>query len=128
MSQAHVFLARPGAGAFEFSFKFECEFDFAGTVDLSATDYDGYGHIALLETVFAITNSYPDEMHIGDHHRGDVVEWRSRGNRSLSVGDVVLYGECFWFCTSFGWERISTASQNLRNAFLSAHRPTFKEA
>jgi hypothetical protein len=34
-------------------------------------------------------------------------EYRARGNRSLSKGDVVAIGEVAWACASNGWEQIS---------------------
>jgi hypothetical protein len=35
-------------------------------------------------------------------------EYRARGLRSLSKGDVVTIGEVAWACASTGWEQIAT--------------------
>lgn len=35
-------------------------------------------------------------------------EYRARGNRSLSVGDVVVVGEAAYACENVGWKRITT--------------------
>ena len=36
------------------------------------------------------------------------IEYRHNRNRSLSVGDVVVIGECAFSVESFGWRRIPT--------------------
>ena len=35
--------------------------------------------------------------------------YRAAGNRSLSVGDVVILGEIGWTVAQYGWDTISTA-------------------
>lgn len=46
-----------------------------------------------------------DRFNIGDPDSDPVVaEYRRAGNRSLSVGDVVLIDEAPWFCGSIGWD------------------------
>ncbi len=59
--------------------------------------------IAALEDVF-------EQLNVG----GDLVEakayttrYREYGNRSLSVGDVVVLGETAWAVGRFGWDQIS---------------------
>jgi hypothetical protein len=61
--------------------------------------------IAALETVF-------EQLNIG----GDMVPaepwttaYRAAGNRSLSVGDVVVVGDAAFAVASFGWDRVTTA-------------------
>jgi hypothetical protein len=44
---------------------------------------------AAAEVAFAVTNSYPDELHCPARYRDDVVLYRAAGYRSLSVGDLV---------------------------------------
>ena len=44
-----------------------------------------------------------------DHPTADwALAYRLRGNRSLSVGDVLVLGETAWACASVGWTAIST--------------------
>jgi hypothetical protein len=69
-------------------------------------DYPEVGGVEqLLEHVY-------EQLNVG----GDIVpatEWttkyRAEGNRSLSVGDVVLLGETAWTCSSFGWQNCRVA-------------------
>jgi hypothetical protein len=67
-------------------------------------ELDGDEPMAMLNEVF-------EQLNIG----GDLApatEWteayRAAGNRSLSVGDVVVLGETAWTVARFGWEIIST--------------------
>jgi hypothetical protein len=61
--------------------------------------YDGYGfklrleaadHLAAAELVFAILNSYPEELHCPAEYAPIVAEYRKQKNRSLSVGDLLV--------------------------------------
>lgn len=61
--------------------------------------YDGAGsrfeveagsHVEAAEVAFAVCNSYPDEMHAGGVYLDVVKRYRNGGNRSLSVGDLVM--------------------------------------
>lgn len=36
-------------------------------------------------------------------------DYRARRNRSLSKGDVVVFGETAWSCESVGWKQLSLA-------------------
>ena len=38
------------------------------------------------------------------------IHYRTNGNPSLSVGDVVVLGEMAWACATAGWSPISTAA------------------
>lgn len=120
---AHVLLARPGAGAFERSFKAESEFDYAFALELGDTDPrhpDWEPHQIVLELAFGVTNSYAGELHCPACYSDLVAAYRAAGNRSLSVGDVVLVGEGLWFCASLGWDFIDQPSANLRAAIEAA--------
>jgi len=59
--------------------------------------------LADCETVFAICNSYPEEMHCDPKYIGQVSHYRDEQNRSLSVGDVVQIGEAAFHVDSFGF-------------------------
>lgn len=137
MIVAHVFLARMGAGAFARRFTFDSEFDPAGIIEItepySAYYADGLDPdvdparepMVALEDVFAICNSYagdPPEFHCDRKYEPDVIAWRQRGNRSLSVGDVVAIGESFYFCASAGWDVIAVPSPKLMSAFILSVR------
>ena len=61
--------------------------------------YDGYGftfnvetstHQAAAEVTWAVCNSYPDELHCQQRYAEDVLAYRDAGNRSLSMGDMVV--------------------------------------
>ena len=39
---------------------------------------------------------------------GKEQEYRARGNRSLSIGDVVIVGETAWACEDVGWKLVTT--------------------
>lgn len=125
MTTAQVFLARPGAGAFERKLLDTSEFDYAGAIDVDGCEEaectDDPTPLHALEDVFAITNSYPGELHCAESYALQVVAWRHNRNRSLSVGDVVALGEGFWFCASIGWELVPPTA-NLIDAFMSANR------
>lgn len=55
----------------------------------------------LLEDAFEVFN-------VGDPDKDSVArEYRGRGLRSLSVGDVVRIGEVGYLCKSFNWERFT---------------------
>ncbi len=67
-----------------------------------------------LEIVWAITNSYPPtpgfpegELHgPAANFPEEVAAYRRGGNRSVSVGDVVLLDGQPWAVASFGWDRL----------------------
>ncbi|GLX06692.1 hypothetical protein [Microbispora sp. NBRC 16548] len=44
-------------------------------------------------------------FNVGEDARAE--KSRARGNRSLSVGDIVVVGEVGWACGSFGWEPLA---------------------
>jgi len=61
--------------------------------------YDGMGHrlyvwgdnvLEALNAVYAITNSYPEELNCDQRYAYDVGLYRQAGKRSLSVGDMVV--------------------------------------
>ncbi|KOV84793.1 hypothetical protein [Nocardia sp. NRRL S-836] len=58
----------------------------------------------LLDRAFDLFNIDPDpELGAPDER---AVEYRSRGNRSLSVGDVVAVGDRFYAVDHTGWRRL----------------------
>jgi hypothetical protein len=70
--------------------------------------YTGRFPFDLLEFVFEETN-------IGDTEFAQ--EYRRRGLRSVSVGDVVVCGETAFACESIGWKKIST--EDLENNVIA---------
>lgn len=62
-----------------------------------------------LEEVFAIGNSYPGEMVCAKAHSRVVKEWRDRGLRSFSVGDVVGVEGRYYICGAVGFKEIDVA-------------------
>lgn len=54
----------------------------------------------LLEHVF-------DQLNIDDPTEEWALDYRARRNRSLSKGDVVVFGETAWSCESVGWKQIA---------------------
>jgi hypothetical protein len=56
-----------------------------------------------LETVF-------EQLNIDDPDQLWAINYRLAGNRSLSVGDVVVTGETAWACAPSGWDLL-TADQ-----------------
>ena len=86
--------------------------------------YFGYEPDHTLTEVFAFQGTFATAedaaerafwlFNVGDDTRQpegahpDAVAYRSRGLRSLSVGDVVLAGDVALACASRGWTRIST--------------------
>lgn len=57
--------------------------------------------MAALETIFDELNEEPTQQWATDY--------RAAGNRSLSVGDVVVLGETAWVVAPVGYDRVSTA-------------------
>ncbi len=55
------------------------------------------------ETLFALCNSYPDEMHVNSSFLDLVIRYREEKNRSLSVGDKVVVNGRELYCDSFGF-------------------------
>jgi hypothetical protein len=74
--------------------------------DLPTTERDPF---AIAEAVYAITNSYPEELHsAASRHPELVAGYRARKVRSLSKGDVVvLADEIGLAVASIGFERVS---------------------
>lgn len=58
---------------------------------------DGAGAAAILAEAFERFNVGADEI---------ASKYRSRGNRSLSVGDVVVIGGDAYACASLGWSKL----------------------
>lgn len=59
----------------------------------------------VLGTAALVLEAVYRELNIGE--QGSVAHaYRARGNRSLSVGDVVRIGENRFACASFGWKQI----------------------
>lgn len=57
--------------------------------------------IKALEEVFCNLNAHDGSGPLPDW----AVAYFDNGNRSLSVGDVVVIGETAWRCAPFGWDR-----------------------
>ncbi len=57
--------------------------------------------MAALETIFDELNEEPTQQWAADY--------RAAGNRSLSVGDVVVLGETAWVVAPVGYARVGTA-------------------
>ncbi len=68
--------------------------------------------MAALETIFDELNEEPSTQWAQDY--------RAAGNRSLSVGDVVVLGEAAWVVAPVGYERIS--SDDLATAMVPVAR------
>lgn len=129
MPIVQVFLAEPGAGAFERKFKPESLFTFAGRFDVTPVETADRREelMAIAELAFAIGNSYPEEMHCSTDYLDQVRAYRAGRNRSISVGDVITIGEGFYFCGSASWDPIAEPSANLIVAFMSANESMLKE-
>jgi hypothetical protein len=56
------------------------------------------------DVVYAICNSYPDEMFCAAEFHPQVEAYRAGRNRSLSVGDLIRIGEATWAVGRFGFE------------------------
>ena len=54
----------------------------------------------LLEHVF-------DQLNVDEPAEEWARDYRTRRNRSLSKGDVVVFGETAWSCESVGWKQIA---------------------
>jgi hypothetical protein len=64
------------------------------------------------ELVFAIANSYPDELLCDPRYAGEVTAYRAAGLRSVSVGDVPMIRDqantqAAWACGWTGFARLS---------------------
>ena len=51
-----------------------------------------------------------EQLNIPSPHHSWAIAYRRAGQRSLSVGDVVVIGETAWACASSGWDLL-TADQ-----------------
>lgn len=69
------------------------------------TDLDAeIDDLALAERAFELLNIGDDPSFGTPDQRA--VDYRGRGNRSLSVGDVIAIDERFWSCDSVGWREL----------------------
>jgi hypothetical protein len=59
-----------------------------------------------------------EQLNIHNPQQPWAIDYRLAGQRSLSVGDVVVLGETAWACASFGWTPIST--DELQSALAAA--------
>lgn len=73
-----------------------------GDVVHHALDYNDYTDD--VDTV--ICDRAFEWFNVGELTNPVVAEYRRAGNRSLSVGDVVVVDDRAYTCASFGWERI----------------------
>jgi hypothetical protein len=62
--------------------------------------------LEIAETVYAITNSYPEEMHCSEKYREVVKVYRALELRSLSVGDVVEIDQVRLIVAHLGFKEI----------------------
>lgn len=75
-----------------------------------STDFGDMTDDAIVEVVFAICNSYPEELHCDPKYRVHVEQYRDRRHRSLSVGDTVTLANHndtrtrTYRCATFGFE------------------------
>jgi hypothetical protein len=60
--------------------------------------------LVLAERAFELLNIGDDPSFGAPDQRA--VDYRCRGNRSLSVGDVIAIDDRFWSCDSFGWREL----------------------
>ena len=83
---------------------------------LLAAEY--YRHTSLLpdprdeRSPDRILNEAWRELNIDDPTAEWAKEYRANGNRSLSVGDVVMVGEVAYAVAKMGWEQVSLSSQD----------------
>lgn len=77
----------------------------AARFDLEILDHVPTQHVipGALEIVF-------EQLNIPSPHHSWAIAYRRAGQRSLSVGDVVVIGETAWACASSGWDLL-TADQ-----------------
>ena len=80
---------------------------------LGAEDYDEFTFVigsetgnplADCETVYAILNSYPTELHCDFRYERIVQAYRQAGHRSLSVGDLVTIDEATFVVAGTGFK------------------------
>lgn len=60
----------------------------------------------------AILNQAFRELNIDSPETGWARDYRDNGNRSLSVGDVVVVGEVAYACARFGWKPATLSREN----------------
>jgi hypothetical protein len=72
--------------------------------EVFALEVEGEG-LAACETVFAILNSYPDEMFCAPQYRSEVEAFRDLKQRSLSVGDVLVVDGARYECMPMGFDK-----------------------
>jgi hypothetical protein len=51
-----------------------------------------------------------------------VSDYRDRRNRSLSVGDVIQWGQEFWACDTDGWTQVPSSDLHLVASTIQARR------
>jgi phosphoenolpyruvate-protein kinase (PTS system EI component) len=78
-------------------------------VEVFELEVNGKG-LAACETVFAILNSYPDEMFCASQYRAQVEAFRKQKRRSMSVGDVLDVDGVRYECADFGFKKLEVAS------------------
>jgi len=64
--------------------------------------------------IAGILNQAFSELNRDDPSTDWAKDYRDRGMRSLSVGDVVAVGELAYACDSVGWRTVSISSENVR--------------
>jgi hypothetical protein len=82
-------------------------------VEVYAFDYTGAeGDLDACEAAFEMFNI----GHLSDHGTAepDAIAYRERGNRSLSVGDVVACDGQFYACGVAGWREIAPPRTTVR--------------
>lgn len=65
---------------------------------------EGVGDLAACENVFRLLN-VGEDPEFGEPDPA-AIAYRARGNRSLSVGDLVSVGDRFYQCGRFGWTQL----------------------
>ncbi len=77
-------------------------------IEVFDLEVEGSG-LAACETVYAILNSYPDEMFCAEKYRASVEAFRKQGRRSMSVGDVLDVDGVRYECAKVGFETTAVA-------------------
>jgi hypothetical protein len=77
-------------------------------VEVFDLEVEGTG-LAACETVFAILNSYPEEMFCDRKYLALVEAFRGCRNRSMSVGDVLDVDGVRYECADFGFKTTAVA-------------------
>lgn len=78
-----------------------------------STDFGDLDDDAILDAVWAICNSYPEELHCDPRYRVHVEQYRASRHRSLSMGDTVTLGNHndtrtrTYRCAAVGFEEVA---------------------